>query len=117
MLPIERLGQMLQWKEAVKALFIAVEDVVLERLSAGEVVPGWKLVDGREEQQRECQRGARALVAIPAHKMSRFITGGTRTGAPREQGADGCTPPLLHHLHSLQLVVVPCKRLGLMVSV
>ncbi len=48
LLPVAQLGQMLAWEGAMKALFEAVKDVVREKLSAGEEVPGWKLVNGRE---------------------------------------------------------------------
>lgn len=48
LLPIEKLSEMLKWKEAAKALFIAVEDVMLEHLSAGNTDANWKLVDGKE---------------------------------------------------------------------
>lgn len=48
LMSVAQLGKMLTWEGTVKALFSAAKDVVLERLSAGEIVPGWKLVTGRE---------------------------------------------------------------------
>ena len=51
LMPIEKLAKMLEWESAVKALFEAVKDVIREKLSNGEIVPGWKLVEGRANRQ------------------------------------------------------------------
>ena len=48
LLPIARVAKILEWEPMLKSLIEAVKDVVREKLSAGEEVPGWKLVDGRE---------------------------------------------------------------------
>lgn len=51
LMPVEKLAKMLEWEGSVKALFEAVKDVIREKLSNGEIVPGWKLVEGRANRQ------------------------------------------------------------------
>lgn len=51
LLSIEQLAKALAWQDAVESWFVAVKEVVVEKLSAGQEVPGWKLVDGRSNRK------------------------------------------------------------------
>lgn len=51
LLTIEKISAAAHWEKAVVAWFAAIKDVIQEKLSAGEEVVGWKLVDGRAHRQ------------------------------------------------------------------
>jgi len=50
-MPVEKLALAYSWREAIESWFSAVADVIQEKLSAGEEVPGYKLVDGRSNRK------------------------------------------------------------------
>lgn len=48
LLPIEKVAKVAEYEAVFKAIVEAAKDVIRERLTEGQPVPGWKLVDGRE---------------------------------------------------------------------
>lgn len=51
LMSVEKLALALSWQDAVESWFVSVKEFVTEKLLAGEVVPGWKLVDGRANRR------------------------------------------------------------------
>ena len=48
---VAQLGMALAWESPAESFFGAVREVIREHLEAGEIVPGWKLVEGRAIRQ------------------------------------------------------------------
>lgn len=50
-LSVAKLARILEWEDTINSWLEAVKDVVREKLSNGEEVPGFKLVDGRSNRK------------------------------------------------------------------
>lgn len=51
LMPVAKLAAALDWEDAINSWYEAVKEVVREKLSAGEEVPGFKLVEGRSNRK------------------------------------------------------------------
>jgi hypothetical protein len=51
LMTVEQLSAAMAWQETIEAWFAAVRELILGKLSSGEPVPGWRIVEGRANRK------------------------------------------------------------------